>query len=112
METRGYKEAFVRVPPGHCWIEGDHHGNSLDSNLFGPVALGLIKSKAKCIVWPPHRWQMLTNSSSSVFPKIPPAITAPSFSEQELDLDSFDLRKKPPLAEAGPGGTLVKIAEE
>jgi hypothetical protein len=27
----------------------------LDSNIFGPVALGLVKSKAKAIVWPPKR---------------------------------------------------------
>ena len=59
METHGYKSPYVRVPQGHCWIEGDHRANSLDSNVFGPVAVGLIKSKAKCIVWPPHRWQML-----------------------------------------------------
>ena len=28
----------MTVPPGHCWLEGDHHGQSLDSNLFGPVS--------------------------------------------------------------------------
>jgi len=66
VETRGYKKPYIRVPVGHCWIEGDHHLNSLDSNIFGPVALGLIRSKAKCIVWPPSRWQMLTPDSSHV----------------------------------------------
>ena len=65
IETKGYKDAFVRVPPGNCWVEGDHHGHSLDSNIFGPVALGLVKSKAKCIVWPPSRWQMLTRDHAS-----------------------------------------------
>jgi len=66
VETRGYKKPYVRVPVGHCWVEGDHHVNSLDSNIFGPVALGLIRSKAKCIVWPPSRWQLLTSNPSYV----------------------------------------------
>lgn len=28
---------MVLVPTGHCWVEGDHHGRSVDSNYFGPV---------------------------------------------------------------------------
>lgn len=59
METKGYYKPYIEVPAGHCWVEGDHRGHSLDSNVFGPVALGLVKSKAKCIVWPPSRWQLL-----------------------------------------------------
>ncbi|XP_059402639.1 mitochondrial inner membrane protease subunit 2-like isoform X1 [Carassius carassius] len=35
--TLGYKNRYVRVPDGHLWIEGDHHGHSFDSNTFGPV---------------------------------------------------------------------------
>jgi len=38
-------------------VEGDHIGRSMDSNLFGPVSLGLITAKATAIVWPPGRWQ-------------------------------------------------------
>lgn len=49
----------MRVPQGHIWVEGDHRGRSYDSTVFGPVALGLVKSKARAIVWPPHRWQPL-----------------------------------------------------
>lgn len=37
FRTLGYKNRYVRVPDGHFWIEGDHHGHSLDSNSFGPV---------------------------------------------------------------------------
>jgi len=59
VETRGYSKPYVEVPQGHCWVEGDHTGHSLDSNIFGPVALGLIKSKAKAIVWPPSRIRVL-----------------------------------------------------
>ncbi|XP_022667171.1 mitochondrial inner membrane protease subunit 2-like isoform X2 [Varroa destructor] len=45
----------VRIPPGHCWVEGDNHKTSLDSNTFGPVAMGLMVAKATHIVWPPQR---------------------------------------------------------
>uniref|UniRef100_A0A3Q0T469 Peptidase S26 domain-containing protein n=1 Tax=Amphilophus citrinellus TaxID=61819 RepID=A0A3Q0T469_AMPCI len=37
FRTLGYKNRYIRVPDGHFWIEGDHHGHSLDSNSFGPV---------------------------------------------------------------------------
>ncbi|XP_068084769.1 mitochondrial inner membrane protease subunit 2 [Anabrus simplex] len=60
IKTIGYKRPFIRIPQGHCWVEGDHTGHSLDSNTFGPVSLGLVTAKATCIVWPPHRWQNLT----------------------------------------------------
>ncbi|XP_016352003.1 mitochondrial inner membrane protease subunit 2 isoform X5 [Sinocyclocheilus anshuiensis] len=36
IKTLGYKNRYVRVPDGHLWIEGDHHGHSFDSNTFGP----------------------------------------------------------------------------
>lgn len=57
INTLGYKKPFVRVPEGHCWVEGDHTGHSMDSNLFGPISLALITAKASAIVWPPSRWQ-------------------------------------------------------
>ncbi|XP_048841692.1 mitochondrial inner membrane protease subunit 2 isoform X2 [Brienomyrus brachyistius] len=60
--TRGYKNRYVKVPDGHFWIEGDHHGHSLDSNSFGPVSLGLVHGRASHIIWPPHRWQRITPS--------------------------------------------------
>lgn len=60
VPTIGYKKPYVKIPPGHCWIEGDHTGHSLDSNTFGPVSLGLMTARAKFIVWPPSRWQCIT----------------------------------------------------
>ncbi|KAK3564765.1 hypothetical protein QTP86_025281 [Hemibagrus guttatus] len=39
LRTLGYKNRYVRVPDGHLWIEGDHHGHSFDSNTFGPDVL-------------------------------------------------------------------------
>lgn len=60
--TLGYKAKFLQVPEGHCWVEGDHTGHSMDSNTFGPVSLGLLTAKATYIVWPPNRWQYLYSS--------------------------------------------------
>lgn len=62
ISTIGYKRLIVRVPEGHCWVEGDHTGHSMDSNNFGPVSLGLITAKASYIVWPPSRWQCIKSS--------------------------------------------------
>ena len=46
----------ILIPKGYCWVEGDHHARSLDSNSFGPIPLGLIIAKATHIIWPIHRW--------------------------------------------------------
>ncbi|XP_040199753.1 mitochondrial inner membrane protease subunit 2 isoform X1 [Rana temporaria] len=59
VKTAGYKTRFVKIPNGHMWVEGDHHGHSFDSNAFGPVSLGLLHAQATHILWPPKRWQRL-----------------------------------------------------
>lgn len=59
IRTIGHKNRYVRVPRGHIWVEGDHHGHSFDSNSFGPVSLGLLHARATHILWPPARWQKL-----------------------------------------------------
>uniref|UniRef100_A0A3Q3JR90 Mitochondrial inner membrane protease subunit 2 n=1 Tax=Monopterus albus TaxID=43700 RepID=A0A3Q3JR90_MONAL len=62
IRTLSYKNRYVRVPDGHFWIEGDHHGHSLDSNSFGPVSVGLLHGRASHIIWPPNRWQRIRAS--------------------------------------------------
>ncbi|KAL7402892.1 hypothetical protein ABVT39_021320 [Epinephelus coioides] len=62
IRTLGYKNRYVRVPDGHFWIEGDHHGHSLDSNSFGPVSVGLLHGRASHIIWPPNRLQRIKPS--------------------------------------------------
>ncbi|KAK9510201.1 hypothetical protein O3M35_005036 [Rhynocoris fuscipes] len=57
INTLSYSTKLVKVPKGHCWVEGDNASNSMDSNLFGPIAIGLITARATAIVWPPSRWQ-------------------------------------------------------
>ncbi|KAJ0173280.1 hypothetical protein K1T71_011456 [Dendrolimus kikuchii] len=59
VSTLGYRSQYVKIPEGHCWVEGDHTGHTFDSNSFGPVSLGLVNAKAVYIVWPPDRWQIL-----------------------------------------------------
>ncbi|XP_021109559.1 mitochondrial inner membrane protease subunit 2 isoform X4 [Heterocephalus glaber] len=59
LVTMGHKNRYVKVPRGHIWVEGDHHGHSFDSNSFGPVSLGLLHAHATHILWPPERWQKL-----------------------------------------------------
>ncbi|XP_072856605.1 mitochondrial inner membrane protease subunit 2 isoform X1 [Pogona vitticeps] len=65
IKTISYKKKYVKIPHGHVWVEGDHHGHSFDSNAFGPVSLGLLHARATHILWPPGRWQKLQ-------PELPP----------------------------------------
>ncbi|XP_051886544.1 dedicator of cytokinesis protein 4-like isoform X5 [Pristis pectinata] len=59
IKTMGYRNRYIKIPNGHLWIEGDHHGHSFDSNVFGPVSLGLVHARASHIIWPPNRWMKL-----------------------------------------------------
>lgn len=51
------KEAdqILEIQEGYCWVEGDNHGSSYDSNNFGPIPLDLIEGRVSLIVWPPKR---------------------------------------------------------
>ncbi|GHJ87968.1 hypothetical protein NliqN6_4370 [Naganishia liquefaciens] len=46
----------IRIPPGHCWVEGDSHYHSRDSNTYGPVPLGLITARVTHLLWPLNRF--------------------------------------------------------
>nr|XP_026691304.1 mitochondrial inner membrane protease subunit 2-like [Ciona intestinalis] len=59
VTTLGYKNRSVLVPTGHCWVEGDNHRFSDDSNVVGPVPLGLISGRATHIIYPPSRWESI-----------------------------------------------------
>ena len=65
VQTINYKQKYLNIPKGHCWVEGDHTGHSLDSNFFGPLAIGLITARATIIVWPPSRWGKLNGNVPS-----------------------------------------------
>lgn len=34
VSTLGYKKAFVRIPEGHCWVEGDNIGDLFKSKVI------------------------------------------------------------------------------
>lgn len=51
------------VPQGHVWLEGDNKSNSTDSRDYGPVPIGLLRSKAVCRIFPFDSAQMFSNSS-------------------------------------------------
>jgi signal peptidase I len=52
VKTIRYKEKYVRVPEGHCWIEGDNYSSSYDSNSFGCIPMALLIGQAKFIIFP------------------------------------------------------------
>lgn len=45
-------ERLVQVPEGHCWVAGDNLEWSRDSRLYGPLPLGLVRSKVLAVVKP------------------------------------------------------------
>ncbi|XP_047083581.1 mitochondrial inner membrane protease subunit 2-like [Lolium rigidum] len=48
-------QKIIKVPAGHCWVEGDNADRSWDSRSFGPIPLGLIKGRVTHIIWPPSK---------------------------------------------------------
>jgi len=50
----------ITVPQGHCWVEGDNWGNSVDSNKYGPISKGLVFGVATHVIWPLNKCRRLT----------------------------------------------------
>ncbi|XP_053698329.1 mitochondrial inner membrane protease subunit 1 [Sabethes cyaneus] len=55
------RTSVVTVPRGHVWIEGDNVHNSSDSRNYGPVPIGMVKSRAICRIWPLTEAKSLTS---------------------------------------------------
>lgn len=59
------RPVLVRVPMGHCWVEGDNPQLSRDSRDFGPVPLGLVRGIVVGVMWPPSRVGFIQNRRGS-----------------------------------------------
>jgi len=51
----------IRIPRGHVWVQGDNLTNTVDSNKYGPVSLGLVIGVASHVIWPLGRLERLDN---------------------------------------------------
>uniref|UniRef100_A0A8C6GNB3 Mitochondrial inner membrane protease subunit 2 n=1 Tax=Mus spicilegus TaxID=10103 RepID=A0A8C6GNB3_MUSSI len=70
VRTIGHKNRLVKVPRGHMWVEGDHHGHSFDSNSFGPVSqVNLVSGKVAFQRWEQVLPKRLLCSSSPGWPE-------------------------------------------
>ncbi|KAL1873808.1 hypothetical protein VTK73DRAFT_771 [Phialemonium thermophilum] len=49
-----YPHAFIRVPPGHVWVEGDSPDErmTMDSNTYGPISARLVTGRITHILLP------------------------------------------------------------
>lgn len=52
LSKKTFQSSVITVPRGHVWLEGDNFQNSSDSRIYGPVPLGLVKSRVICRLWP------------------------------------------------------------
>ncbi|KAJ3161161.1 hypothetical protein HDU86_007783 [Geranomyces michiganensis] len=55
VRDMGPDDVYVRIPRGQCWVESDEPFRGVDSNVFGPVPLGLIDSRVAAVLWPVDR---------------------------------------------------------
>jgi len=62
LSSYRFEKTDVMIPDGHCWVEGDNWDNSVDSNRYGPIPLGLIFGVATHVIWPPNKWQRIQTS--------------------------------------------------
>ena len=58
----------VTVPAGSLWVMGDNRSNSADSRRHGPVPVSDVIGKARLIVLPMSRWQVVNAPHLSVAP--------------------------------------------
>lgn len=49
------------VPKGHVWVEGDNKHNSTDSNMYGPIPIGLIRGRLLFRIYPFDEWKLFQN---------------------------------------------------
>eukprot|EP00439_Symbiodinium_sp_Y106_P021432 s1223_g2.t1 len=55
----------LRVPEGHCWVEGDNPKLSVDSRSFGAIPAGLLEGLVLSVIWPFWRARWLDDYDGS-----------------------------------------------
>ncbi|KAG2381330.1 hypothetical protein C9374_006319 [Naegleria lovaniensis] len=55
-DADGHVPTGKYIPKGHVWVEGDNAVSSVDSNMYGPIPMGLIRGKAVCVIFPKFKW--------------------------------------------------------
>ncbi|XP_004511438.1 uncharacterized protein [Cicer arietinum] len=60
----------LKIPEGHCWVEGDNVVSSSDSKSYGPIPLGLIRGRVTHVVWPPQRIGAVKSTTPERLPSL------------------------------------------
>jgi len=57
---------MIQIPEGHCWLAGDNIPHSYDSKVFGPVPLGMVRSKVVFRFKIGKKWGWIKNPVTKV----------------------------------------------
>lgn len=71
----------LMIPIGHVWVEGDNEANSIDSNSYGPVPVGMIIGRVSHVLYR----QNSSSSKSNLLIPIPSQVNdSTRFQQREL----------------------------
>lgn len=56
----------ILIPDGHVWVEGDNAANSVDSNAYGPVPVGMLIGRVSHVLFRSKPSRMITEIPSTI----------------------------------------------